>query len=1038
MPKGPFRAAVYLAFLVSGVTALVYEILWSRYLSLLVGGTSLSHTIVLGTFMGGLAFGNAFFGRHADRTRNPLRLYGLLEVGIGLSCLLFPLVFSRLSALYLTLGARLGPDSLVNPLLKVALAAASMFLPCAFMGGTLPVLARYVVRSMREVGARIGWLYFINTAGAVLGCLVGGFYVVEAWGLEAGMVATSLVNLAIGALFYVGSRRAAPVEAPPEAPPTAETARDDGASYTPSQARVAFWCIAVAGGVSMLYELVWIRLLVLSMGGTVHSFSTMLAGFITGIALGSALAGRVMRSPRNALALFGLGEVLLAAAILLGLPEYEKLPYAFYRVGLWLSHSRETYPLYLAAQVAMACVVMLIPTTLMGAALPLASRVCVDRLQVLGSRVGDVFSANTLGTVAGTALTGFVLLPWLGLQKTLLLGIAVSGALGVALLRAWRPSGSGALSQAVRDAVSAGAPAEGPRLWPAAAAALVLLAVVRVAPNPAWDSRLMEHGLYRWERQVEMMSWPAFRDLALARKVLYSRDGADATISVIESRPGHRAVTVNGKPDASTTDMSTQLMVGHLPMFLHPNPKRAMVVGLGCGATAAAVLRHPGVTADVAEISPEMVEAARLFDSVNDRVLDNPRMKLSVMDAREFLLLTPERYDVIVSEPTNVWIPGVASLFTGDFYDVVRRRLQPGGIFVQWMHLYAADRDMVASVVASAGKAFPYVSAWLIVDSDFILVAGDRRPEFDPAAFTRRLAQVAPARGLPWPNDDLALFKHPLLFLATQVGANEGTRMAWPSRGAASYADLRPRLEFQAARAQFVGKAFKLRDEIDERLARRGAEPLFLEEYLARFPVQRSERVLLWSILRNLQAQYQDLGNALAVQAILDGDPDPDLLTGLPDDLAARVLFTASLGAKLDAAAPEDPASCNVYLDAHGKLLKVAASVFGRPAPGRFVERMERCAAAMPDRALDWQARVAGALAESGEADLAVRRIQDLEASGSLARLPDGRGAELLGTAAELLLQAGRREEAVACLTRARALDDKNARVRRLVLALSS
>jgi spermidine synthase len=1035
---------VYLAFLVSGVTALVYEILWSRYLALLVGGTSLSHTIVLATFMGGLAFGNAVFGRHADRYPDRLRLYALLELGIGVSCLLFPQVFSWLADVYLHIGRRLGPYSAVNPFLKVALAAASMFIPCAFMGGTLPVLAKFVVGSLRELGPRIGWLYFINTAGAVLGCLLGGFYVVEHWGLEVGMVATSLVNLAIGAVFYLASRGAGALEGPAEERPVsdgapASPAASVGVDYTPGQARTAFWCIAVAGGVSMLYELVWIRLLVLSMGGTVHSFSTMLMGFITGIALGSALAGRVMRQPRNALALFGLCEVGLAATILLALPEYERLPYAFYRMGSWLAHTPETYPLFLGSQVLAACVVMLVPTTLMGAALPLASRVCVDRMQVMGRRVGSVFSANTLGTVGGTALTGFVLLPRLGLHGTLLLGVAVSAVLGVVLLRAWRASPAGSPARALAEAVQRDAPREGPGLWAAAAAALVVMALVRLVPHPTWDSRLIEAGLYRWERRFDPGSWEAFVAFTRAQRVVYARAGTDASISVVDEASGDRVVRVNGKPDASTSDMSTQLMIGHLPMFLHPRPERVMVVGLGCGATAAAVLRHPGVTADVAEISPEMVEAARYFESVNDRVLDNPRLRLSMMDAREFLLLTPERYDVIVSEPTNVWIPGVAALFTRDFYQTVQKRLRPGGVFALWMHVYAADREMVASVVSTVGETFPYVTAWLILDADLILVASDRRPAFDPAVFAGRLEEVAPARGLPSPSDGLALFKHPMLFLASQVATGEGVQVTWPFRGADRYADVRPRLEFQAARAQYVGKAYAVRDDVDERLRRRGSEPLFLQEYLARYPEAAQDRRLLYSILRNMGPSYQALGDAVAVKEILEGRAEPPYLAGLPSDLGAAVLRTQGLGARLDGAGgASDVETCRMYLAAHAKLLGAGSSVLG-PAPlGSFVERVDRCAAVHTEQAADWEADLAAALAEAEVREPALQRIQTLEASGALSRLAKGRGAELLAAGAELLVQAGHRAEAQAWLARAREIDARNPRVRRLSLSLSS
>ena len=753
------RAGLHLAFLASGLTALIYQVLWSRYLTLFVGGTSVAHTIVLATFMSGLAFGNAFFGRRADGPAvNRLRLYALLEVGIGLCCLSFPLLFERLSELYLTLARMNGPGARVNDVLKVALSAASMFLPCALMGGTLPVLARYIVDSMSELGVKLSWLYFVNTAGAVLGCLVGGFYVVERFGLEAGMLGAAVVNLAIGAAFYlVGRRPPAPeVEgAGAAAPaPAAEPA------YTEAQASIAFWCIAVAGTVSMLYELCWTRVLIFSMGSSVHSFSTMLVSFISGIAIGSAVVARLLRRPRNALRLFALCEVGIALSILVPLHWYERLPYAFHRLGSLLAHGPDTYPLYLAGQVLTAAVVMLVPTTLIGAALPLASRVCVERVEVVGRRVGDVFSANTVGTVLGAGITGFVLLPWLGVEHTLRLGCAVSAALGVTLLWAWRPARAG---------------------WLPAAAVLGGL-MVAGALGPGWDPRLMQAGLFRWGSTGHVRSWQAFRRMALRDPYLYSRDGMDGTVSVQKVSDTSLNLRVNGKVDASVDDMATQLMVGHVPMFMHPHPQRVMVVGLGCGATAAAVLRHPGVSADVAEISPEMVEAARYFGPWNDGVLQNPHMALHVIDAREFLLLTSQRYDVIVSEPTNVWVPGVANLFTRDFYRVVHSRLQPGGLFAQWMQVYSAEPAMVASVVASLRAEFPYVSAWLVKETDLILLAGDARPPFDPDRFAARLEAMKPVDGLPSPpRSTLGMFLHPVLFLSHQVGSSQGLEVSWPA-----------------------------------------------------------------------------------------------------------------------------------------------------------------------------------------------------------------------------------------------------------------
>lgn len=936
------RAALYVAFLASGVTALIYQVIWSRYLTLFVGGTSVAHTIVLATFMAGLAFGNAFFGRRADGAGvNRLRFYALLEVGIGLCCLLFPMLFERLAQAYLSLARLSGPGARVNDVLKVALSAASMFVPCALMGGTLPVLARYVVNSMSNLGVKISWLYFVNTAGAVLGCLLGGFYVVEALGLEAGMVVASLVNIAIGGIFYAASRRSSQPAPDDEEPGNEGRAAAVEPSYTVWQAQVAFWCIAVAGGVSMLYELCWTRVLILSMGSSVHSFSTMLISFISGIAIGSAVVARLLRRPRNALALFAACEVGVAFSILIPLPWYERLPYAFHRLGSFLAHNPDTYPLYLAGQVLTAALVMLVPTTLIGAALPLASRVCIERVEVVGRRVGGVFSANTVGTVIGAALTGFVLLPRLGLERTLRLGCAVSAALGLVLLWAWRPDSWPRRSTALAS------PTPVPRgIWVPVGAALLLVLGLGLL-RPGWDPRLMQAGLFRWGSTVRFPSWSAFRQVAVKDRFLYSRDGMDATIAVQELDPLSRNLRVNGKVDASVGDMATQLMVGHIPMFMHPHPQRAMVVGLGCGATAAAVLRHPGVTADVAEISPEMVEAAGYFEPWNDSVLKNPRMSLHVLDAREFLLLTDRRYDVIVSEPTNVWVPGVANLFTRDFYHVVHSRLQPGGLFAQWMQVYAAEPAMVASVVSSLRAEFPYVSTWLVKETDLIVLAGDERPVFDPARFAARMDEVRPVDGLPSPpRSALAMFLHPVLFLAHQIGTSQGMEIAWPSRVAPVYRDLHPRLEFLAARSQFVGENFKVRDQLDERLLRWGAEPLFLEEYLRRYPIDDRGRVALSEFFGLLGGFSSELGAAVTAEAILDGAVGPERWNRLPESILAKMTLATRLGDEIDRRPVLEGALCESYLEAERGLLRAAASVFGRPPAAGLEARAERCIAA--------------------------------------------------------------------------------------------
>jgi spermidine synthase len=1034
---------LYVAFFVSGASALVYQVVWSKYLTLFVGGTSFAHTIVLATFMGGLAFGNWAFGRLSDRAGlDKLLLYALLETGVGLLCLTFPTLFVWLSEIYLAVGSRTGLTSPLNPFLKTGLAVASMFLPCALMGGTLPVLVKYAVESLAGLGARLSWLYFINTAGAVVGCALGGFYVIEHLGLEFGMVGTSLLNLGIGGGCYLLYKQARGTSATaPSAPADAEAGAE---TYSGTQARTAFWCIAVAGALSMLYELAWVRILVLSIGGTVHSFSTMLIGFIAGIAGGAALAGWLLRRGRNALALFGLCELGIAGAVLLPLSRYEALPYAFYRLSSAVARTPDTYPLHLLLAVAWAGIVMLVPTTLMGAALPLASRVCIDQFRTLGRKVGSVFSANTLGNVAGAAVTGFVLLPRLGLERTLIGGSLLSGLLAVIILWAWRPRGRGSAWRALVDAVRPGSAAEGPSLWPFVLAGMILVGAFRLWSYPSWDARLMQFGLYRWERKYDFASWGAFAASRAGARVLYARDGAHASVMVesvtVPTGPPDLVLRINGKPDAtSVTDLPSQLLVGHIGMFLHPHPQRVMVVGLGSGATVGAVLRHPGVSVDVAEISPEVVEAAAWFEGINDGALRNPRFRLFPLDAREFLLLRPNRYDVIVSEPTNVWIPGVAALFTKDFYTVVRSRLEPGGLFAQWLQLYSSDPRIVASVVRSLAEVFPFVSAWIVSDADLILLAGRERPTFEPRAFGERVRQVRAGSGYSSPNGMVALLDDPLVILASQLATDQALRLRWPPGSAPALHDLFPSMEFAAARAQFQGVTYGVENDLDERLHRTAHERLFLEEYLSRFPLDEPEQARIISSFSQLSFGYARLARSLAANAILEGREDPGQVEPLADEVVAKAYLARALAAELDRPPSAGRGQlCSDYLRVAAEALRGAASVLATPATRDLESRVDACAVEFPGRAEELHLELFQGLAAAGATGPALLRLRALDTAGVLDRLAGRERARLFLLGAKLEFQAGRLEQARRLAERADRSDHGNPEASRLLSALGS
>ena len=713
-------------------------------------------------------------------------------------------------------------------MLKIAFSVVAILAPCVLMGGTLPVLAKYAIDSMSGLAFRLSWLYFINTAGAVMGCLLGGFYVVERLGLEAGVVGTSLVNTAIGGLFYlfyrVGYSRLIDVPAAPkdavEAAAISEAASPAGEpEYEPSQARTAFWCISVAGGLTMLYELCWIRLLVMSMGGTVHSFSTMLAGFIFGIAVGSGLIGLALHRRRNALALFALCELGIGLSVLLPLRAYERLPYAFYRLGAGIVHSPDTYGLYLTSQVVFSILLMLVPTALMGAALPLASRVCVDRLESMGRRIGSVFSANTVGSVVGAALTGFVLLPALGLEATFLLGAVASTLVGVVLLRAWRPWPGGSPLRSLRDALSADAGARGPALWPAALVGVGLLGGIRLIGLPSWDARLMQFALYRWERRFEFSTFESFRrardlgDVPLCPRRSGRHDrgrGPQGRASPAREREAGRqhgrrpALAAHGGAPGPVPPSRSPSRDGHRPGERRHRRRRAPASGSDGGRSRDLAGRGRGGRLLRGGQRPGLAEPAPLAGRPRRAGVHAPQAGAIRRDRQRAHERLGPRRGLAVHRGL---LPG------REVSAAAGRALHPVG---PALLLRAPHRGLGGGVLAFRVPVGDAVAGRGIGPA---VPGGPRGPAFRPRALRAARGGGKPAEGLAARNPHVRRLADPVLFLLSQFGSNAGTREFWAKAPARPYRDQFPRMEFMAARAQFVGKPYAIYADLDERLS---------------------------------------------------------------------------------------------------------------------------------------------------------------------------------------------------------------------------
>jgi spermidine synthase len=811
------RALVYTCFLVSGATGLVYEVLWGKYLGLFIGSSAYAHAVVLATFMGGLAIGNAVLGRRADRVQRRLVLYGCLELGIGVFCLAFPLVDRLLATVYTGLASP-DPGAAGNLALKVVLSVLALLPPTVMMGGTLPALSRYVVRTLAEAGRGLGLLYFINSAGAATGCLLAGFWLVPAMGLDNATVATAAVNILIGAAILVAGRAPESASAATTPVPEATDTR-----YSVAQVRWVYALICASGAVSMLYELVWIRMLSLVLGSSTYSFSVMLFTFIGGITIGGLVAGVYMRRPRGELALFAVCELGIFGALLLLLPAYERLPWLFNIAATRMPRTEGAFALYQTFTVGVCFAVMLVPTVLIGMSLPLAARVAARSVAALGRTTGSTFSMNTLGNVVGSLAGGFLIIPLAGLQTSMQSGLLASGLIGAAALAVARPA-----RRLPRRLLAAGV--------------VVVVAAATWALVPRWSIAVLNSGVFRMRERVGA-TYTDFRSQLDRQVLLFHRDGPDASVAVGHSPEGpeYLWLNVNGKTDASTySDMGSQLLVAHIPLLLSPRRDRVLLVGLGSGISAGAITQHPIEHCDVVEISRAVVEGSHFFDRMSGSPLSDARVHLTLADAKEFLRLQPPgSFDVIISEPSNPWLAGIGNLFSQEFFADAARHLRPGGLFTQWLHLYEMNDSVLAVALNTLSRVFPYVTVWHPQASDLVMVASLEPQSVAFEELDRRLRLPGVQQQLTH-RFVLQKVTSVATFLSLQVLSNRRFKQLYPGTGVLN-TDLRPYLEYRAPQAFFAGSRAGLM-EFDERQRCAEENPLYLAAWLRDRELSDAER----------------------------------------------------------------------------------------------------------------------------------------------------------------------------------------------------
>jgi predicted membrane-bound spermidine synthase len=774
-------ARIALLLFASGFCALIYQTAWLRMFRDVFGASTSASAAVLAIFMGGLGLGGLVLGRRADRAPSPLGLYARLETGIALAAALSPVLVRLVRAIYVGLGgsARLGLAG--GTVVRLALATLVLSVPTFLMGGTLPAAARAVERSADAGRRAVGLLYAVNTLGAVLGTLLTTFVALEVLGIRKTIWEAALLNLLVALVARSLARSLGPVEeaAPAEAAPVEPAPAEAGPPPPRSPGAIVPVAAGLVGFVFLLMELVWYRMLSPLLGGSSYTFGLILAVALLGIGLGGLLYAVGEAGRRPTLAAFA-GTCALEALLL-------TLPFALGdRLAVVAALLRPLVAAgFLPLVLGWAAVMMLVvlpAAVVAGYQFPLLIALLGSGRERVGREVGVTYAANTVGAILGSVAGGFGLMPILtapGLWRL---------SAGLLVLLAAVTAGSALLLPRFRV----------PRrsvVLPTATAAVALLLALAPGPTAFWRHSPIGAG------RVDVIDWQGPNEIK-ARQQLYRKgivweaDGVESSVALDAGK--ELAFLVNGKADGSArSDAPTQIMGGLVGAMLHPEPRRALVIGLGTGSTAGWLAVVPTMErVDVVELEPAIRHVAQAFMPVNHDVLHNPKVHLILGDGREVLLATDDRYDIIFSEPSNPYRAGIASLFTADFYQAVRRRLRPGGVFLQWLQGYELDARAVGIAYATLGSVFPSVETWGINSSDLLLMASERPPPHDVARVRARAA-VEPwksALALTWGVEGAEGFYTGFLAsgsLARDVAVQES---GWVNT------DDRPILEFGFAR----------------------------------------------------------------------------------------------------------------------------------------------------------------------------------------------------------------------------------------------
>lgn len=764
---------IYLMFFLSGAAALMYQVIWVRMLGLIFGGTNLAVTAVLSIFMAGLALGGYAIGRYADKTAKHLRLYGLLEFGIGISAILFVFFIKAYPLTYIFLASGKDDSPVYLFSIRILFSLAALIVPTTLMGGTLPVLTKFVSRREKDVGSQLSFLYAFNTIGAVAGALIAGFYLLRFYSVTVTVSAAVAINLLIGIISILIQDKTARVFAVDKSAEESKGSFPDNVTdektseYNGSlfPVRLVVLGIGISGFCALGYEVLWTRVLTIVVGASVYGFTIMLVAFLAGIAIGSELYGIIPKIFRlkdrgigSSIFWFGIVQIIIGITALIVSIYIRDLPVNSMRLQNYFQNAgEEFFQAKIWSNFALAFIYMFVPALFMGISFPLAGKVHAEYKKKVGSAVGELLAYNTVGAILGAAVSGFVMIYLFGIERSLQILIVIN--LGLGLLVVLSLLNIKLLNWFV----------------PVLTIGSLLFLFFNHDALRIWNTKYF--AIFR-NNQPEAFNTPEKIEEAMENTdVLYYAEGVEAIISSVKVKGGHQSFITNGRVEASTSmeGQQCQIFLGHLPMLLNKNPRKVLVIGTGSGMTLGATSVYPSVEEiTLVEIEPEVIGATRTFGAYNHHVIDNPKLRMIFNDGRNFLLTTKEKFDVITADPIHPWFRGAGYLYATEYFKLASEHLTPGGIICQWLPLYELTVDNVKSVVKTFSENFKYSMIWLSYN-DAEIIGSNSPIMIDESELSVRVSQPEVLndlkRVLVQSSDDLLSF-----FLMGRKGMEEFSR----------------------------------------------------------------------------------------------------------------------------------------------------------------------------------------------------------------------------------------------------------------------